>query len=153
MQLELFVSNNYLNEHNSPYYECKECKQTLHESKFRVRADRSDYRNKECKDCSYVINKITTDLKAINKVPMPDKCDCCHKLMKPEEFYFDHCHVEHVFRGWLCNTCNSGIGVLGDTLPHLERAVEYLKAHNERRRLSQEANKNTQKDNLQGRSL
>ena len=28
MQLELFVSNNYLNEHNSPYYECKECKQT-----------------------------------------------------------------------------------------------------------------------------
>lgn len=135
MQLELFASNNYLNETNSTFFECKECKQTLHESKFRVRADRSDYRVKECSQCSAKISKTVHDLKAVNKVPKPDKCDCCHKLMQPEEFYFDHCHKEHVFRGWLCNSCNAGIGILGDTLLDLERAVHYLKEHNERKKL------------------
>ena len=31
------------------------------------------------------------------------------------------------FRGWLCHKCNTGIGMLGDSLGAVSKAVEYLK--------------------------
>lgn len=38
----------------------------------------------------------------------------------------DHCHETNSFRGWLCHTCNRAIGMLGDDLAGLMRAVRYL---------------------------
>ncbi len=38
-----------------------------------------------------------------------------------------HCHVTGVFRGWLCNKCNAGFGMLGDNLAGVERRLEYLR--------------------------
>lgn len=38
----------------------------------------------------------------------------------------DHDHATGRIRGWLCRTCNAGIGQLGDTLEALQRAVRYL---------------------------
>src|SRR5262245_7825699 len=43
--------------------------------------------------------------------------------------HLDHDHATGSIRGWLCRTCNVGIGALGDTLESLERAVAYLKGH------------------------
>lgn len=39
----------------------------------------------------------------------------------------DHCHVTGKVRGLLCNNCNAGMGILGDTVAHLEAAMAYLK--------------------------
>lgn len=52
-------------------------------------------------------------------------CACC--FQKPRAFVLDHIHGTTHFRGYLCNSCNTGIGKLGDNVAGLERAIEYLK--------------------------
>ncbi len=39
----------------------------------------------------------------------------------------DHCHETGRIRGILCNVHNRAIGVLGDTVGHMERVVRYLR--------------------------
>lgn len=39
----------------------------------------------------------------------------------------DHCHSTGKVRGLLCNSCNRGLGLLGDTVEQLEKALAYLK--------------------------
>lgn len=41
----------------------------------------------------------------------------------------DHDHATGKIRGLLCNNCNSGLGIIGDTIEHLEKALAYLKQH------------------------
>lgn len=38
----------------------------------------------------------------------------------------DHCHETGVVRGWLCGSCNLGIGMLKDSAEILKSAVNYL---------------------------
>ena len=40
--------------------------------------------------------------------------------------YVDHDHKTNKIRGLLCQKCNSGLGMLGDNLENLKRAVDYL---------------------------
>jgi hypothetical protein len=58
--------------------------------------------------------------------PVGSPCEICDggrdKLLRA-----DHDHETMKFRGWLCAKCNSGIGLLGDTLEDAQRAVRYLK--------------------------
>lgn len=39
----------------------------------------------------------------------------------------DHCHETNRFRGWLCNKCNIGFGMLGDSVIEIEKRLEYLR--------------------------
>jgi hypothetical protein len=39
----------------------------------------------------------------------------------------DHCHATGTVRGILCYACNSGIGMLKDSIPNLFAAIEYLR--------------------------
>jgi len=41
----------------------------------------------------------------------------------------DHCHDTGTIRGILCNNCNAGIGMLGDDVAMLEKAISYLQPH------------------------
>lgn len=59
--------------------------------------------------------------------PEPIACECCGNSSGGRGMALDHCHVTGAFRGWLCVKCNSGIGILGDTVEAAERAVAYLK--------------------------
>jgi hypothetical protein len=109
-------------------YVCRLCNKELPESFFYIRKDRSNYRIKSCKDCAKKEAKI---LKQMHEAapPRTDHCQCCGKQKRPEELYLDHCHDTLVFRGWLCNGCNLGLGSLGDTVEALETALEYLRRH------------------------
>lgn len=51
-------------------------------------------------------------------------CECCGKAGK---VHWDHDHTTGKFRGWLCVSCNTGLGKLGDSVEGLERAIAYLK--------------------------
>lgn len=44
----------------------------------------------------------------------------------------DHCHEGTGNRGLLCDDCNLGLGLLGDTLERLRAAVFYLEEHENR---------------------
>lgn len=56
----------------------------------------------------------------------PLLCECCGRPSKTQHLALDHCHVSGMFRGWLCKTCNVGIGALGDTAQDVRNALHYL---------------------------
>jgi Autographiviridae endonuclease VII len=59
--------------------------------------------------------------------PTPVNCECCkRKLEAGRKTHLDHCHTTGKFRGWLCGSCNLGIGSLGDDIKGLELALAYL---------------------------
>lgn len=43
----------------------------------------------------------------------------------------DHCHKTNKVRGLLCNVCNRGLGLLGDSIDTLEKVLLYLKKQQE----------------------
>jgi hypothetical protein len=68
--------------------------------------------------------------------PMPESCERCgnseyDSYGNKKALCVDHCHETGKFRGWLCVKCNSGIGLLGDTLKDLLECADYLKRFEE----------------------
>ena len=49
------------------------------------------------------------------------------KPSKRSRLCVDHCHTTGKIRGLLCGRCNSVLGLAGDNIEILQRAVEYLK--------------------------
>ncbi len=52
----------------------------------------------------------------------------CPICLKTKALVWDHDHETGNRRGWICNTCNLGLGKLGDTIEALDRARVYLLA-------------------------
>lgn len=50
---------------------------------------------------------------------------------KPKDFAIDHNHLTGQVRGLLCNPCNTSIGKFKEDVAIMQRAIEYLKHHNE----------------------
>ena len=55
--------------------------------------------------------------------PVDGRCQNCGK---PATLHLDHNHETGKFRGYLCHHCNTGIGLLGDSVEGLEQALAYL---------------------------
>lgn len=64
--------------------------------------------------------------------PMPMRCEGCNRKRGKRRLHNDHCHKTKRFRGWLCSNCNTGIGLLGDSLAGLNKATRYLRRNNVR---------------------
>jgi hypothetical protein len=58
--------------------------------------------------------------------PLDRCCECCGNYVKT--FHLDHCHETGAFRGWVCNGCNTGHGIMDD-VGRLEKRVAFLKTH------------------------
>lgn len=59
--------------------------------------------------------------------PDPGVCELCGGKNKTgRKLALDHDHVSGAFRGWLCHRCNVGVGMLGDNIAGLEKALAYL---------------------------
>lgn len=56
-------------------------------------------------------------------VEQDGKCAICGSV---EPLCVDHDHSSGQIRGLLCGRCNKGLGLLGDSLEGLLKAVEYL---------------------------
>lgn len=54
-------------------------------------------------------------------------CAICGKKRKLD---LDHCHKHNRFRGMLCRACNQGLGMFQDSSALLQKAINYLVAHN-----------------------
>ena len=82
-----------------------------------------------CRSCKAEYGKGVAAAKSMAP-PRPTEdihCALCNVLTPSSKLHMDHCHVSHVFRGWLCRSCNIGLGALGDNVEGLERAIKYLK--------------------------
>lgn len=55
--------------------------------------------------------------------PKPSNCEVCGS---DKRICFDHCHATGLFRGWICNTCNSLLGIAKDSPALLRSLAEYL---------------------------
>jgi hypothetical protein len=59
------------------------------------------------------------------------RCGICGSMAQKERnkhyLEFDHDHKTNEPRGFLCQKCNKGLGLLGDNLEGIERAIQYLK--------------------------
>ena len=116
---------------------CNVCKSTQPISNFEIAASGSVRRT--CNSCRHGQSKIVTQLKRENPYPNEDYCcPICNrdmeqlaKLVQPmyNKWVLDHCHDTNTFRGWLCNSCNAGLGRFQDDPSKLQRAYEYLKGH------------------------
>jgi hypothetical protein len=57
------------------------------------------------------------------------RCAICHVTEGSQRygvFHVDHCHSTGRVRGLLCRGCNHMLGVVGDSVEALERAISYL---------------------------
>jgi hypothetical protein len=98
--------------------------------------DRNGYRllRPECKECkkkSYngkiqaVKNAKTMNIQ--HKPPEGTLCCICQEPEKKgDAIVFDHDHLSNTFRGYCHNSCNRSLGVLGDNVKELIKAINYL---------------------------
>lgn len=134
-QLEFF-DDNYFSynqiELNDSARECVKCKKRKNLEDFRLalNATNTNYRRPECRDCEKEYNKSRTEIsKSVTKPQIGASCDCCGRKDKP--LVMDHCHKSNKVRGWICQSCNIGIGRLGDNMDGILKAVNYLKKYYE----------------------
>lgn len=57
-------------------------------------------------------------------------CGICRQF--PEYLVVDHCHATGKVRGVLCQRCNAGIGLFGENIDVMQKAMKYLEEHNGR---------------------
>lgn len=57
---------------------------------------------------------------------LPQECGICgtKEAGRGHKMFVDHCHTSGKVRGLLCNSCNRGLGFLGEA--NLEKAIQYL---------------------------
>ena len=59
-------------------------------------------------------------------------CPICHKKTIPgltSKIVLDHNHKDGHIRGWICDSCNTGIGRFKDDIVLLENAIKFLKTN------------------------
>ena len=105
--------------------QCTKCHTEKSQSDFRKYRGRGSkwYTRSECKDCEKLLDE---QLREAWKTapPPPAACECCGTaLYKP---VLDHDHETGQFRGWLCRTCNDGLGKFKDTVEGVGQAYNYL---------------------------
>jgi hypothetical protein len=55
------------------------------------------------------------------------RCSLCKRPC--EKLFVDHDHTTKKVREMLCRACNSGLGMFGDDIELMQRAIEYVKRH------------------------
>lgn len=68
-------------------------------------------------------------------IKQDNKCAICHTTEETKlgpngtlvRMSVDHCHTSGKVRGLLCNRCNRALGLLGDSVDLLQKAIVYLK--------------------------
>ena len=108
------------------YIRCKKCKVDKHENNYQF-IERGAYlvlNSRTCRSCTTNNARIVKELKKLHTKPANGLCQCCG--IYSDRLHLDHCHTTGNFRGWLCESCNTGLGKLGDTIDGVLRALKYL---------------------------
>lgn len=58
----------------------------------------------------------------------PENCEICgiHESNFSKSLHFDHNHGTGEFRGWICHSCNTALGLVNDDIEILNKLINYL---------------------------
>ena len=135
MQLDLFEDSTALSpctidEGHQVCIECLESKPLSQYYSYEYSSGSGGFRR--CKPCYRAYNSMMRQLRKQHPYPYKDPtCDCCGGSDELEKLHLDHDHKTGIFRGYLCRSCNTGIGSLGDNIEGLQKALTYLRKHYE----------------------
>ena len=104
---------------------CRNCHEILPETAFakhRPKANGTYRLDTRCRKCQASLHQEEKEARR-NASLKPNRCECCGKK---EKLQVDHIHGTYKFRGWLCRSCNGGLGALGDNLEGAVQAAIYL---------------------------
>ena len=88
-------------------------------------ASRKWERNKELFKLRRLATQYKVEIRKLKKmqVNQQNKCAICENETK---LFVDHNHQTGKVRGFLCNMCNSGLGLFKDNITLMKKATEYL---------------------------
>ena len=131
MQLNLFNTKDTFKNSDGTTQVCKLCLKELDIALFHNRISNKSGLDTRCKTCFSEDAKLRKELRQKYAKVKPDNCECCDTPHR-KSLVIDHDHDTLEFRGWLCESCNLGIGLLGDTIAGTEKALTFLRKHYER---------------------
>jgi len=113
---------------------CNKCKCDLPISEFRLREFNKQKEKSPFSRCRVCEGLDAKERKEGMKraYPCPDHCELCGDEFEQDRSFgykapvFDHFHESGKFRGWLCKSCNIGLGQLKDSKEVLEKAIAFL---------------------------
>jgi Recombination endonuclease VII len=93
-----------------------------------VAANLEKVRERSRKWAAANLEKTRATYRKYRGLPLPTRLmpELCERNCGRKATALDHCHITGKFRGWLCQRCNMGLGLLGDTLEDARHAVIYL---------------------------
>lgn len=103
---------------------CRACNQLFLLEDFPFFSTSTAGRKNTCKSCSRRLNAVRKQLKIQNPPPDAGPCPICK--IHTTSWILDHCHFDDSFRGYICNSCNLGLGRFNDNVILLYNAIEYL---------------------------
>lgn len=117
-------------------YFCKECSNQRCLDDYHDKVNKEPHHNADrskrqaCKKYG-----ITTDQYDEMLAKQNNRCAICEthisELKNKTNFCIDHNHETMAVRGLLCGPCNAGMGMLGDNIEGLQRAINYLRDNDE----------------------
>ena len=114
---------------------CRDCGNLLTEEnrvmKSVSKKGKQYYLNRS-KPCIVEAEILLRNIKKKNPQPAAGTpCACCGGI---DKLFCDHDHASKEFRAFICRSCNSGLGLLGDSEAGLRQALAYLARTNVRSR-------------------
>ena len=117
---------------------CNRCDKDLPVESFRERIHRGKrIRRSYCRDCERAYGAEYRErnpqrlkrygLTREELAALGNNCHLCGVSGDERRMCVDHCHETGRVRGMLCGRCNTALGVLGDNVAGLLRAVNYLR--------------------------
>lgn len=98
---------------------CPRCGDMKELAQFKSKNSNQGY----CKSCQ---REYGREMYALHHSPIVAECPICLVVTK---LVIDHSHVSGQIRDRVCRRCNTGLGMFGDDMDALLRAVSYLAKH------------------------
>ncbi len=115
------VANKYLPKHGHRAA-CQRCSKETYHHPFNG-----------CSRCRALKERygITPEIRLQMEQEQQGLCKLCGHLPDKRGLFIDHCHTTGLVRGLLCQKCNFGLGLLGDQVDLLQKAIRYLQANSQ----------------------
>lgn len=112
----LYEKCNKCGSHNKPHEAkgyCVNCYSSIKMKEYRKIRPQKNYRKETRTGFKY------------SDAPRPraNECEICQRQGRT---VLDHSHATGRFRGWLCNQCNTSLGMIKDRIEILHKMIEYL---------------------------